>query len=81
MVRSLAALTCQEVVELVSDLLGDGLPPDDRIRLEQHLLVCPPCTLHVGQIKATIALTAELREHGADAPDDALAAFRAWKRG
>jgi hypothetical protein len=55
-------LTCRQLVELVSDYLGHVLPPDDRVRFEQHLLVCPPCTLHLGQVRATIALAAELRD-------------------
>jgi anti-sigma factor RsiW len=53
-------LTCKEVVELVSELLDGALDAHDRVRLEQHLLVCPPCTTHVGQVKATIVLTAGL---------------------
>lgn len=77
-VPSVRVLTCREVVEHVSALLGDALDHADRARLEQHLLVCPPCTLHVAQLRATIELTREL----APAPladDAALAAFRAWK--
>lgn len=59
-VRDPSVLTCQEVVELVTEFLGDALPSDDRIRIEQHLLVCPPCTLYLGQVRATIALTGDL---------------------
>ncbi|HSR98936.1 MAG TPA: zf-HC2 domain-containing protein [Kofleriaceae bacterium] len=79
MVPHPTALTCREVVELVTELLGGALAPVDRVRLEQHLLVCPPCTLHVGQMQATIALTADLREPAPPAPDDTLEVFRRWK--
>jgi len=64
-VRDPARLECREVVELVTDFLGDAMAPDDRARLEQHLLVCPGCTLHVGQVRSTIEYVAELREDGA----------------
>ena len=73
-------LHCREVVERVSDLLGDGLAPDDVIRLEQHLLVCPPCSAHVEQVRATIALAAEPSPAAAVDPIAALDAFRRWKR-
>ena len=49
-------LQCKEVVEHVTDLLGGELPAEDLVRLEQHLLVCPPCTLHVQQVRDTVAL-------------------------
>ena len=76
-VRGLAQLECREVVERVSDYLGDALAPDDRGRLEQHLLVCPPCTTHVGQMKTTLAHLAELKSGALPEPDPALlAAFR-----
>jgi hypothetical protein len=81
-VRDPAQLTCQEVVELVTELLADSLAPEDRIRVEQHLLVCPPCTLHVGQVKATIELTGELHDTATVADlDPALTnLFRNWRR-
>jgi anti-sigma factor RsiW len=78
MVRDPVQLTCKEVVELVTELLGDDLPPEGRARLEQHLLVCPPCTLHVRQVTSTIALTAGLRAQAVPAPD-IIELFRARK--
>ena len=70
-------LQCKEVVEHVTDLLGGELPAEDLVRLEQHLLVCPPCTLHVQQVRDTIALARETRVE--TAPVTALEAFRRWK--
>lgn len=72
-------LRCRDVVEHITDLLAGALSADDAIRLEQHLLVCPPCTLHVAQVRDTIALAAETRAPAAPAPADALAVFRRWK--
>ena len=81
-VRDPAVLECKEVVELVTEFLGSALAPVDRARLEQHLLVCPPCTLHVAQVRATIAHIAKLR--ASDAPVDVSPAlvdlFRQWKK-
>jgi hypothetical protein len=78
-VRDAATLTCRELVELMTDLLSDALPAEDRARLEQHLLVCPPCTLHLSQLKTSIALTAELKQPAEPGP--ALELFRRWKAG
>ena len=35
-----AELTCQELVELVSDYLEGALSPEDRRRFEEHLAGC-----------------------------------------
>jgi len=77
-VRDPSVLTCKEVVELLTELLSDALPPADRVRLEQHLLVCPPCTLHLGQVRSTIRLVADLRS--AETPSGVIELFRHWKR-
>ena len=78
-VRHPLHLQCREVVELVSDLLDGALDPEDVVRVEQHLLVCPPCTLHVKQVRTTIALAAETQHTAAAAPAAALDVFRRWK--
>jgi hypothetical protein len=79
MVRHPSMLTCKEVVELVTELLSDAMPAADRVHLEQHLLVCPPCMLHVQQVKATIELTSELRAPAPAAAPAILALFRRWR--
>lgn len=82
MVRHLLDLTCKEVVELVSEFLGDQMQPEDRVRFEQHLLVCPPCTLHVGQVRSTIKLVADLRAEPSpvEVGPAILDVFRQWKQ-
>ena len=77
--RDPALLTCQEVVEHVTELLEGALPPEDRVRLEQHLLVCPPCTLHLAQLKSSISLTGQLLRGAEPAPANAIDVFRRWK--
>jgi anti-sigma factor RsiW len=83
-VRDPASLECKEVVELVTEFLGAAMAPEERARLEQHLLVCPPCTLHVAQVRATIEHLAELRTaqpRGAAHVHPALVdLFRQWKQ-
>jgi predicted anti-sigma-YlaC factor YlaD len=53
-------LVCREAVEMVTDYLGDVLAPEDRVRLEDHLRNCPPCTTYLEQIRTTLALAAAL---------------------
>lgn len=70
-------LQCRELVEQVTHLLDGELPAEDVVRLEQHLLVCPPCTLHVQQVRDTCALARETRREVA--PAAPLDLFRRWK--
>jgi anti-sigma factor (TIGR02949 family) len=80
--RDPALLECREVVEVVSDFLDGAMTAEDRARLEQHLLVCPPCTLHVAQVRATIEHIAALR--GEQVPAEVgpalVSAFRHWAK-
>jgi anti-sigma factor RsiW len=49
-------MTCQELVELVTDYLEGALPPDDAERFEAHVASCEGCETYVEQMKSTIAL-------------------------
>jgi hypothetical protein len=75
-------LTCKEVVELVTEFFAGTMAPEERVRLEQHLLVCPPCTLHVGQVKSTIDLSALLRTEAApgEVNRELVDRFRQWAK-
>ena len=73
-------LSCQELVELVTDYLEDALKPSERERFEAHLAECPGCDLYVEQMRATIVLagaSADLESR----PEISglLEAFRDWK--
>lgn len=59
-VVDLAVLECKEVVEIVSDFLDGALASGDRARVEQHLLVCPPCAGYIAQVKSTLVQLADL---------------------
>jgi anti-sigma factor RsiW len=76
-----ADLSCIELVELVTDYLEGKLSSRDRSRFEQHLGVCPHCTVYVEQFRETIRLTGTLRETDVQpvAREALLAEFRNWK--
>lgn len=80
--RSSQSLTCQELVELVTEYLEGALPPRDRERFEEHLVTCPPCQAHLTQVQETIRiLGCASEEHLSEqAERDLLHAFRGWKR-
>jgi len=54
-------LACQEMVELVTDYVEGTLSRSQRRRFEAHLADCEHCTEYLRQMRATIALTGELR--------------------
>jgi anti-sigma factor RsiW len=77
-------LTCQELVELVTDYLEDALPPEERARFDEHLEGCTGCTAYVEQMRATIRLVRASRSEALETrPEVAglLHVFRDWRRG
>ncbi|WP_432479879.1 anti-sigma factor family protein [Nocardioides sp. GXQ0305] len=46
-------LTCQELVELVTDYLDGALDPDTARRFEEHVAECPGCQTYVEQLEET----------------------------
>lgn len=75
-------ITCNEVVELVTDFLEDALGDDERTRVEMHLVMCRGCDLYLGQARGTIDAVSALGANGADPEgmQDLLTAFRGWRR-
>lgn len=75
-------LTCQELVELVTEYFEGALGQDDRRRFEEHIAVCPPCRMHLKQMRETIRLLGSLTEDNIEpqAREELLHAFRAWKQ-
>ena len=75
-------ITCQEVVELVTDYLERALPAEEASLFEQHVNFCDGCMFYVEQMRATVATVGRVREE--DVPpevrDRLMAAFRDWKR-
>lgn len=75
-------LTCQELVELITEYLEGTLPPDVRERFEQHLAGCRGCRNYLEQMHQTLRLTGRLTEDNItpEAEQALLDSFRAWRR-
>jgi anti-sigma factor RsiW len=75
-------MSCQELVELVTDYLDDAMPPEQRLAFEEHLAICPGCVNYVEQMRKTVATVGVLREDSIppEARESLLSAFRDWKR-
>jgi anti-sigma factor RsiW len=74
-------LSCQELVELVTDYLEDALAPTERARFDAHVAECPGCELYVEQMRTTIALAgASAGLESRPEVSGLLEAFRDWKR-
>ncbi len=74
-------LTCQQVVALVTAYLDDELTPAERAAFEAHLAKCENCPAHLQQIRATMALTGQLRydDLAPGAQQDLLTLYRHWR--
>ncbi|HYT39390.1 MAG TPA: zf-HC2 domain-containing protein [Acidimicrobiia bacterium] len=75
-------LTCQQVVELVTDYLEGVMEPARRARFEAHLAGCHGCTAYLEQFRTTVAVVGriELAPSQVPAPvmSELLQAFRRW---
>ena len=81
MTSEIEQLSCQELVELVTDYLEGALPEADRDRLEEHIAGCDGCRDYIAQMRTTVTLTSGARPVGLtpEAEEALLAAFRDWK--
>jgi anti-sigma factor (TIGR02949 family) len=75
-------ISCQEVVELVTEYLDHSLPPDEASRFEQHVNFCDGCDWYLDQMRTTVSTLGRISEE--EVPPETrhklLAAFRQWKR-
>lgn len=80
---STAHLTCQELVELVTDYLEGALPTAEKTRFEDHIQQCEGCRGYLSQMRATIQVTGHLSEDNIKPTDrdEMLNVFRHWKQG
>jgi anti-sigma factor RsiW len=72
------ALSCQEVVEVVTDYLEGKLSPEDAANFEAHLKLCDGCQWYLDQIRITIDAVGRIEddEVPAELRDTVLHAFR-----
>jgi len=75
-------LTCQELVELVTDYLEASLSVSQRARFDEHLAKCTGCRNYLAQMRQTINLAGTLTEESIapQARVELLAVFRNWKK-
>ena len=73
-------LTCQQMVELVTEYLDGVMEPRRRARFEEHLAGCGGCTAYLAQFRTTVAVVGRLDVDDVPAPvmDELLSAFRTW---
>ena len=75
-------LSCQELVELVTDYFEGALSPEDVARFDAHVEPCDGCSIYLDQMRTTIELTGTLKpdQVGPRAEAALLNAFRNWPR-
>jgi predicted anti-sigma-YlaC factor YlaD len=75
-------ITCQELVEVVTDYLEGKLSPEEAAVFEAHLELCDGCRTYLDQMRVTIAAVGRIEE--SDVPpgmrDTLLAAYRGRTR-
>ncbi len=75
-------LTCEELVEIVTEYLDGGLSDAERERFEEHVVVCSGCANYLDQIRMTIEIAGRVTVDDLmeETKTELLAAFKDWKR-
>ncbi len=75
-------LSCQELVELITDYLEGALSLAERERFEKHMGRCRACWGYLQQMRETVRLAGKLTEETITPPvrDELLDVFRKWKQ-
>ena len=74
-------LTCQQIVELVTEYLEGALGPDQATLFEEHMNFCDGCAWYLEQMRAAIATAGLIEDEvPSDAQEQLLTAFRQWRR-
>ena len=74
-------LTCQELVELVTDYLEGALSSDDQHRFEAHLEGCDGCRAYLEQMRGTILAVGGVADADLDPAmrERLMDSFRDWR--
>ena len=71
-------LTCQQVVELVTEYFEGALQAPALSQVEEHLVMCDWCVTYAEQMQATLVTLRDLEDRAPPEPSDSvLAALRA----
>ena len=75
------ALSCQELVELVTDYLENNLSTHERELFDAHVAVCPGCATYVEQMRQSIRAVGSLAAEpvSTDTLNDLVGLFRGWR--
>jgi anti-sigma factor RsiW len=75
-------ISCQEVVELVTDYLDHALPAEEASLFEQHVNFCDGCEWYLDEMRTTVSTVGRIAEEEMpqQTRDRLLTAFREWKR-
>jgi len=75
-------LSCQQVVELVTDYLENALLPEMRERLEAHVAECPGCENYLEQMQQTIDMLHQIARESVfpATKQELLQLFHDWKK-
>jgi anti-sigma factor RsiW len=74
-------LSCQELVELVTDYLEGALSEEEGLRFEDHIGRCAGCKVYLEQMRQTISLLGHLPPTAVSPQAEAelLEAFQGWR--
>lgn len=53
-------MTCRELAEMLIDFVSGEMPPECRLRCEEHLRRCQNCDVYVQTYRVTICLSKQL---------------------
>jgi anti-sigma factor RsiW len=72
------AISCQEVVEVITEYLEGKLSPEDAAIFEAHVELCDGCRWYLEQMRTTIAAVGRIEDEAIPPAlhDTVLAAFR-----
>ncbi|MBK8026804.1 MAG: zf-HC2 domain-containing protein [Chloroflexi bacterium] len=75
-------MTCEEMVELVTNYLEGTLPAADHLRFESHIAECQGCHHYLDQMRKTIDLTGRIADDTlvSVVRDTFLRLFRDWRK-
>lgn len=75
---------CSDFVDSVTEWMEGALAEDDRLALEEHLVVCPDCTEYTEQLRLSVATLRSLgatgRTRTAPPPEASDALLEALRR-
>lgn len=81
MMADVEHVTCQELVEVLTDYLEGCLDPAARADIERHIVICAGCANYVEQFNSTIDLLGRLsgEDPGDASVEPLLELFYAWR--